>query len=247
MDLGTCTKGVERPTGQSGKLANPDFVLFREVGVALLVRELKHSVPPTVFAAHCRGEPSAHWRMLSRLISECVPLGVRLHFGLGHSHDVAGRDRDSVQAESGRILAILTIRGVLGAEAEVLTDLRRVINPQFERGLLGTGQRTRKCTRALEERVQALARSRFLRGGGEERRDLRRDFTIAHSDTLTRQNGSNESGIRRIAAASASAQYAPPPLMNVRVTPMMTAPCSLSPIWAFTSPVPPITTLLSSR
>jgi hypothetical protein len=42
-------------------------------------------------------------------------------------------------------------------------------------------------------------------------------------------------------------QYAPPPWMKTPSTPMITAPCSLSPIWAFTSPVPPSTTFESSR
>jgi transposase len=47
--------------------------------------------------------------------------------------------------------------------------------------------------------------------------------------------------------SATAAQYAPPPWMKTRLTFMMTAPCSLSPICELTSPQPPMAMLPSSR
>jgi len=83
-----------------------------------------------------------------------------------------------------------------------------------------------------------------------ERSKTRRmsDATSTSAGVHARQSRGRPVGDSRLRRRdSPGDQYAPPPWTKTLWTSMITAPCSLSPIWALTSPVPPRTTFPSSR
>src|SRR5436190_15495822 len=99
-------------------------------------------------------------------MAERAPGRMLLDLGLREANDFAAWDLDSVQPEPVRIDAVVAVRRVPRAEAEVLARLRDVlVDPELERGLLGSRQRAREPARPPQQRIHSVGERAGVRRG----------------------------------------------------------------------------------